>query len=245
MSFTGKVALITGGSKGIGKAVVQQLAAAGAKVVINYSSDATAADELVASIGADNAVAIKADAGSLAEIESLIKQTVDRFGKIDILVPNAGVMPMRNLESTTEEDFDKTYNLNVKGPFFLAQKAVPHMPSGSHIVFISTTLCTASFVQPPYLLYCSTKGAIEQMTRIVAKELAPKGINVNCVAPGPTSTELFLRGKPKPMLDTIAGFSPFNKLGTPEDIAEGILFLAGEGSKWVAGQTLRVNGGAV
>ena len=121
MSFKGKVALITGGSKGIGKAVAEKLAAAGASVAINYSSDSAAADSLVSSIGSDKALALKADAGNIKELDGLVKQTVDKFGKIDILIPNAGILPMRDLEGTTEEDFDNTYNINVKGPYFLAQ----------------------------------------------------------------------------------------------------------------------------
>jgi 3-oxoacyl-[acyl-carrier protein] reductase len=123
MSFplAGKVALITGASKGIGAAAVLELAKQGAKVVINYSSDAAPAEELVARLGAENAIAVKADAGSVKEIERLVQTTVDRFGKIDIVVANAGIMPMRDLESTTEEDFDRTVGLNVKGPYFLVQ----------------------------------------------------------------------------------------------------------------------------
>lgn len=121
LPLAGKVALVTGASKGIGAAAVLELAKQGAKVVINYSSDAAPAEELVARLGAENAIAVKADAGSVKEIERLVQTTVDRFGKIDIVVANAGIMPMRDLESTTEEDFDRTVGLNVKGPYFLVQ----------------------------------------------------------------------------------------------------------------------------
>ena len=121
MSFAGRVALVTGGSKGIGRAVAQQLAAKGASVAINYSSDSAAAEELVSSIGSEKALALKADAGDVKALDDLVKQTVDKFGKIDILIPNAGILPMKDLEGTTEEDFDKTYAINVKGPYFLAQ----------------------------------------------------------------------------------------------------------------------------
>ena len=117
------------------------------------------------------------------------------------------------------------------------------MPESSHIILISTSLCTASVVSPTYLLYNTTKGAIEQMTRVMSKDLARKGISVNAVAPGPTGTELFLRGKSEQVLKTIAGFSPHNRIGVPEEIADGIAFLSGEGSRWVSGQVLRVNGG--
>lgn len=124
-----------------------------------------------------------------------------------------------------------------------SQKAAPHMPQGSHIVLLSTTLCTATTVQAPYLLYNSTKGAIEQMTRVMCKDLAPKGIAVNAVSPGPTGTELFYKGKSEQMLKTIAGFSPMGRIGKPEEIAEAIVWLSSASSSWVSGQVLRANGG--
>ena len=238
-SLTGKVALITGASKGIGKATAVRLAQQGARVVATYGSDAAAAEELVKDV--KGALAIRSNAGSVTEIDALIKEVVTRCGKIDILVLNAGVLPMKDLEHTTEEDFDKAFALNVKGPYFLAQKAAPHMAPGSHIIFLSTTQCAASTVQPNYLLYNSTKGAIEQMTRVMAKDLGRKEIYVNAVAPGPTATELFFKGKTKQMIKMIAGFSPMNRIGEPEEIAEAIAYLSG--SRWVAGQVLRVNGG--
>lgn len=117
------------------------------------------------------------------------------------------------------------------------------MPEGSHIVLISTTQCTATTVQPPYLLYNSTKGAIEQMTRVMCKDLASKGISVNAVSPGPTSTDLFMKGKSEQMLQTIAGFSPFHRIGKPEEIAEAIVWLSSGSSSWVTGQIIRANGG--
>ncbi|GAM37313.1 short chain dehydrogenase/reductase [Talaromyces pinophilus] len=243
MSYAGKVAVITGGSKGIGRATAEQFVALGAKVVINYSSDSAAADEVVQKLGQDNVLSIKADAGSVAGVKQIIDETVARFGKIDILVPNAGWMPMANLEAVTEELFDQIYSINVKGPLFLAKAAVPHMPQGSHIVFISTSLCHSANIVPPQLLYVSTKGAIEQFTRLLSRDLAPKGIVVNCVAPGPTATELFLRGKPDALVDAIKKQSPFNRLGTPEEIAEAIVFMSG--TSWVAGQTLKANGSLI
>ncbi|KAL8997977.1 MAG: hypothetical protein Q9169_002899 [Polycauliona sp. 2 TL-2023] len=243
--LTGKVALITGASKGIGKATALRLAKNGANVVIGYSSDPTSAEELVKTIGNDRAVAVKADVSHVAEIERLVKQAVDKFGKIDILIPNAGVAPMKDLEQTTEEDFDYTMALNVKGPYFLCQKAAPHMAPGSHIVLLSTSLCINSGITPNYLLYVTSKGAIEQMTRVMAKDVARKGINVNAIAPGPTGTELFYKGKTQQLIDMIAGFSPFKKLGEPEEIADGIALLCGSDSRWVSGQVLRVNGAAM
>lgn len=178
--LAGKVALITGGSKGIGAATALQLSSLGCKVVINYSSDSKPADELVQKIGSSNALAIKADAGSIPEIERLVKETLawSPSGKIDILIPNAGYSNLLTLEQTTEEEFDKTYNINVKGVYFLVQKAVPHMEKGGKVILISTSLCGVSTITPNYLLYVSSKGATEQMVRVLAKDLGTKGINV-------------------------------------------------------------------
>lgn len=243
--LSGKVALVTGGSKGIGASTVAALVKLGAKVVINYSRDAAAADALVTKLGADKAYAVQADAGSVQGIESLVQATVDKYGKIDILIPNAGILPMKTVGNTTEADFDRTFALNVKGPYFLVQKALPYMASGSSIVFISTTQNHASTVAGPYTLYCATKGAIEQLVRVLSKDLlASKGINVNAIAPGPTGTELFYEGKSEQLLKIIAGMSPRNRIGTPDEIADAIVFLCGEGARWISGQTIRVNGGA-
>lgn len=240
-SLADKVALVSGGSKGIGRATALGLAAAGASVVVNYSSDDAAAEEVVNSIGGKNAVAIKADVGTMAGVESLVQKTVDRFGKIDILIASGAVLPMKDLEHSTEEDFDRTFAVNVKGPYFLCQKAVPHMPRGSHIVLCSTTLTAASTVTPPYVLYVATKGAIEQMTRVLCKDLGKKGILVNAVAPGPTGTELFYEGKSEETLKMFAGLNPQGRIGTPEEVAETIVFMSR--APWISGQVVRVNGG--
>lgn len=259
MSLAGKVALITGASKGIGKATALRLARDGARVVINYSSDKQAADEVVQQIGDSHAVAIKADASKVSDIEFLVKQTVDLLGRIDILIPCAGMLPMSPLEATSEELFDKIFALNVKGPYFLAQvcsgpiprtpqltvcqKAAPHMQSGSHIILISTTLTAASTVMPPYLPYLATKGAIEQMVRVMSKDLGKKGICVNAVSPGPTGTELFLKNQNEQTLKMLSSMNPRGRIGEPEEIADTIAFLSGNDSRWVTGQNLRVNGG--
>ena len=241
--LSGKVAIVTGGSKGIGAATCLALAKAGAAVVLNYSSDETAANQIVEKVGGDRAIAVKGDASSVEFIEALVKQTVDKFGKIDIIIPNAGILPMNNLENTTEALFDKCFALNVKGPYFLVQKAAPHMSPGSRVILLSTSLNVASIVGPNYLLYTATKGAIDQMVRVMSKDLAAKGIMVNAVAPGPTATELFLKGKPEQLLKTIAGWNPQGRLGEPEDIADVMVFLSGPGSRWLTGQRIPVNGG--
>ncbi|KAL6231244.1 hypothetical protein BDW75DRAFT_220718 [Aspergillus navahoensis] len=242
MSLSGKVALITGASKGIGKATAQRLASEGASLVVNYNTDASSAQALVKDIGEDRALAVQADVSKLADIDRLVEAAVAKFGKIDILIPNAGILPMRDLEHTTEEDFDFTYNLMVKGPYFLAQKAAKHIPPGGRIILVSTGVTVLSNIAPAYLLYATAKAAVEQMARVMAKDLARNGILVNCIAPGPTTTGLFLNGKSEQVLNTVAGFSPFNRIGEPEEIANALYFLCSKDSSWISGQTIRVNG---
>lgn len=242
--LAGKTALITGASKGIGASTALELASLGCKVIINYSSDPSPAEALVQKIGSTQAIAIRANAASIPDIERLVKESIAwSGGKIDILIPNAGISKMATVEQTTEEDFDLTYNLNVKGPYFLVQKALPYMPPGSSIVLLSTSLCAWSGITPNYLLYVSSKGAIEQMVRVLAKDLGAKGINVNAVSPGPTGTDLFFQGKSEELVTRIASSNPFQRIGEPVEIARGIVYLAGEGGKWVNGQVLRINGG--
>ncbi|KAI1041127.1 hypothetical protein LB505_005800 [Fusarium chuoi] len=244
MSLERQVVLVTGGSKGIGKAVVERVVADGANVVINYSSDNKPAEELVSKIGSERALAFKADVSNISEIEKLVQATVEKFGKIDCVMANAACAPMNDLESTTEEDFDKAFNLNVKGPYFLVQKAVKYMPRDGRVILVSSGVLHQSQVAPRYLLYASSKGSVEQMTRILAKDLGPKGITVNAIAPGPTATEMFFQGKSQELIDTIAGFSPLGRLGKPEEIAALAAFLAGPTSSWVSGQVIGANGGS-
>ncbi|KAL0631888.1 hypothetical protein Q9L58_009240 [Maublancomyces gigas] len=241
--LTGKIALVTGASKGIGKSVAENLIAQGATVVINYSRDPAPADALVAKFGADRSFAIKADVSIVSESQRLVSETIAKYGKIDILVLNAGVLPNKDLAGTTEEDFDRSFGVNVKGPYFITQAAAPHIPEGGKVIFFSTSLTAVSMLMPSYLLYIATKGAIEQMTRALAKDLGRRGITVNCISPGPTGTDLFYQGKPDALIKTIASWNPMNRIGSPEEIAKVVGFLAGPESDWVNGQNLRANGG--
>lgn len=241
----GKLALITGASRGIGAATALHLSSLGAKVVINYSTSAALADALVRKIGSSNAIAIQADASSLPSISRLVDETLawGGTGKIDILIANAAEGATGNaLDTTSEEDFDRVVGLNVKGPFFLVQKAAPYMPPGSHILLFSSSLTRFSLVSPNYLLYIATKGAIEQMTRVLARDLGRKGVLVNAVGPGPTGTELFRKGKSEELIGAIEGWSPMGRLGGVEDVVRTVEALVG-GNTWVTGQVVFCNGG--
>ncbi|OBZ11899.1 3-ketoacyl-ACP reductase [Bacillus sp. FJAT-27264] len=244
-NLSGKVAVVTGSSRGIGREIAEELARNGAKVVVNYSSSPDKAEEVVSGIkqNGGEAVAIQADISSVAQLEKLFEETVKAFGALDILVNNAGVMMTKPLAAVTEEDFDKQFSINVKGTFFAIQQAVKHMGQGGRIINFSTSVAGVMF--PTYSVYAGSKGAVEQFTRQLAKELGPKGITINAVAPGPVNTELFTVGKSEEQIDGIRKMNAFGRLGEPEDIAGAVVFLASDASGWVTGQTLRVNGGMV
>lgn len=241
----GKVAIVTGASRGIGREIAERLAENGAKVVVNYASSPAKAEEVVGIIkqGGGEARAIQADISQVAEIERLFRETIEAYGGIDILVNNAGIMTTKPIAAMTEEDFDQQFAINVKGTYFAIQQAFRHMNSGGRIINFSTSVAGQMF--PTYSVYAGTKGAVEQFTRQLAKEFGPKGITINAVAPGPINTELFTVGKSEEQIAGIVNMNAFGRLGEPDDIAGVVLFLASEESKWITGQTLRVNGGFV
>jgi 3-oxoacyl-[acyl-carrier protein] reductase len=242
--LTGKVALVTGASRGIGRATAIKLAKEGANVVINYVSSAGAANEVVNEIGTDRAIAVQADVTKSSDIRSLIKQTVDRFQRIDVLVLNAGLLLQNgSLDVVDEEIFDQLFAANVKAPLLMTQEAVQHIPDGGRVLLFSSSLTAASGITPNYLLYAATKGAIEQMTRVLAKDLGRRGITVNTISPGPIGTDAYFVDKTEQMVQMQKSFSPMGRLGNPEDVANVIAFLASDESQWVNGQNIRINGG--
>ncbi|WEG13272.1 SDR family oxidoreductase [Pullulanibacillus sp. KACC 23026] len=243
--LAGKVAIITGASRGIGRAIAEQLANLGAKVVVNYSSNAEKAQAVVEGINQNGgeAIAIQADLSQVAGVEALFAQTLEAFKKVDILVNNAGVSIYKAIHEVTEEDYDKQFNLNVKGTFFACQQAMKYMEEKGRIINLSTSVVGQMF--PTYSVYAGTKGAVEQFTRQLAKEFALKKITINAVAPGPVNTELFNVGKTEAQLEGLRKSIAFGRIGEPEDIANVIEFLASEQSEWITGQTIRVNGGFI
>ncbi|KUL87745.1 hypothetical protein ZTR_05877 [Talaromyces verruculosus] len=245
MTISGQVVVVAGASKDIGKAIALRAAAEGASVVINYMSDTKAANNLAMQIGNDRALAIQADISKTEEIDRLVEATVSRFGHIDVLIPNAAFVPEVNLKTLTEDDFDRAFAVNVKGPCFLAKQALPYMRPGSSIIFISTDMTESSTVPSQFLLYVSTKGAMNQMVRALTRDLAEKGIRVNAISPGPTNTEALHKAMSDEKLRIVASHTPFNKIGEPDEIASAVSLLWGKDSAWVTGQILKVNGGYI
>lgn len=240
-----KVAIVTGASRGIGAAVALRLANDGFSVVINYSGNAAPATELVNRIESSggSACAIRADVSDKEAVHLLFDGAEARFGGIDVLVNNAGIMLLAPLAETDETAFDRQIAVNLKGSFNTMREAALRLRSGGRIINFSSSV--VGMLQPGYSVYAATKAAVEAMTSILAKELRGRAISVNAVAPGPTATDLFLNGKPPEVIDRLAKLAPLERLGEPDDIASTVAFLAGPDGGWINGQTLRANGGII
>ncbi|SEH30458.1 SDR family oxidoreductase [Chryseobacterium culicis] len=238
-----KVAVVTGSSKGIGAAIALRLAQEGARVVVNYSGNKAAADETVSGITSSGgeAIAIKADVSRKEEVIRLFTESIEHFGNVDIWVNNAGVMINALIKDLSEEQLEKQLDINFKGVFYSLQQAAAQLSDNGSIINLSSTVTRTAF--PTYGVYAATKAAVEQMSRIFAKEIGSRGINVNCVLPGPTGTDLFLKGKSEEQIKQLASSNAFGRLGTPEDIAEVVAFLASDQAKWISGQSIGANGG--
>jgi 3-oxoacyl-[acyl-carrier protein] reductase len=240
----GKVAIITGASRGIGRAIAERLAAAGAAVVVNHRASAAQAAATVAAIerAGGRALAVEADVGSAAEVRRLVETTVERLGRLDILVNNAGVGKRTAMADMTEQEFDWTMSVNARGPMFAIQAAVPRMGSGGRIINISSCGTHVAQVTGLLAVYQMSKGALEQLARCYVKELGRRGITINSVLPGFVETEL-ASDTPKAYKDALVERTALGRLGTPEDIAEVVSFLASDAARWVTGETISVSGG--
>lgn len=240
-----KTAIVTGASRGIGREIALKLAQTGFNVVVNYNSNSDSANEVVKEIEklGQKALAVQANVGNVTDTAKLFDQAIEKFGEVNVLVNNAGLMITQPINEVTEEIFDRQFQVNVKGTYFMLQNAFNKLANNGAIVNISTSVNGQMF--PTYSVYAGTKGAVEQFTRQLAKEFGPKQININAIAPGPTGTDLFLNGKSQTQIDQLASLNAFNRLGKPDDIAEVVNWLVSPEAKWVNGQTLRVNGGFI
>jgi 3-oxoacyl-[acyl-carrier protein] reductase len=243
MSLQGKVALVTGSSRGIGRAIVERLRRDGAAVVVNYARRAEEAREVVAGIerAGGRAISVQADVSKVADVVRLFDQAFAHFGRLDILVNNAGIIIYKRLIDITEPEYDRLMGINVKGTFFACQQAAKRLADGGRIINLSTSI--TALMLPTYAVYAASKGAVEQITRVLAKELGSRKITVNAVSPGPTDTELFGEGKTEEEKNRMAQMAALGRLGQPADIADVVAFLASDDARWVTGQNIRVNGG--
>ncbi|PPS82391.1 SDR family oxidoreductase [Streptomyces sp. MH60] len=240
-----RVAIVTGGSRGIGRAVARKLAEDGLAVVVNYAHGAAAADETVAAItgSGGRALAVQADVAEEKEVAALFDRAEEEFGGVDVVVNAAGRMTLSPIADLDLAALDAMHRTNIRGTFVVAQQAARRLRAGGSFVGFSTSVVGAQF--PTYGGYAASKGAVEAMTMILARELRGRDITVNTVAPGPTATDLFLDGKTPEQIDRLAKTPPLERLGTPEDIAAVVAFLGSPAGHWVNGQILRANGGLV
>jgi len=244
--LAGKTALVTGASKGIGAAIAKHLAAAGASVVVNYASSKTGAEKVVSEITAagGKAVALQGDVAKPAEINRLVSETKNAFGQIDILVNNAGVYEFAPLEAITPEHYHRQFNVNVLGLLLTTQEAVKHFPANSGTVVNISSVVT-SLTPPASAVYTGTKGAVDAITGVLAKELAPRKIRVNALNPGIVTTEgtqsVGIIGSP--METSIVAQTPLGRVGQPDDIAKAAVFLASDDSGWITGEVMHASGG--
>jgi 3-oxoacyl-[acyl-carrier protein] reductase len=240
-----RAAIITGASRGIGAAVAERLAKDGFSVVVNYAGSEAEASALVNRITSAGAHAItaKADVSKADEVSRMFEVAEKEFGGVDVLVNNAGIMLLSTIGSTDDTAFDRQIAVNLKGTFNGLREAAKHLRKNGRIINFSTSVVGLKL--ETYGVYAATKAAVEALTGILSKELRGRSITVNAIAPGPTATDLFLHGKSQELIDRMAKMNPLERLGTPQDIAAAVSFLAGPDGGWINGQVLRANGGMI
>jgi len=238
-----KVAIVTGASGGIGGSIAKRLAKDGFSVVVHYAGNPAPAQAMVADLKAAGVqgIAVQADVGNAEEVERLFKESMDAFGRPDVVVHCAGIMPLFSIASGDVAAFDKVIATNLRGTFLVFAQAAQHVPDGGRIMAFSSSVLARSF--PTYGAYIASKAGVEGLVHVLANELRGRNITVNAVAPGQVRTELFLKGKSDALIDELRKMNPLERLGEPEDFARVVSFLAGPEGGWINSQVLRVNGG--
>ncbi|WP_277964146.1 SDR family oxidoreductase [Pseudomonas sp. RIT-To-2] len=243
MNPSSRSAIVTGASRGIGRAIALRLAADGFQVVINYAGNTAKAQEVVAAIQASGgqAVAVQADVSQPDDVQRLFASTQQAFGGVDVVVHSAGVMAMAPIATDSLDAFDRMLHVNLRGAFLVLAEAARHVRDAGRVIALSSSVIAKSF--PQYGPYIASKAGVEGLARVLANELRGRRISVNAVAPGPVGTELFLEGKSAEQIAQLGRAAPLERLGEPEDIAAVVAFLAGPDGGWVNGQVVRANGG--
>ncbi|KAM0980343.1 hypothetical protein ACFX13_013911 [Malus domestica] len=253
LPLNGRVAIVTGGSRGIGRAIAAHLHSLGAKVVVNYaSSNSAQADQLVSELNQttpkSQAIAVRADISDPDQVKQLFDKAEQEFGtQLHIVVNSAGALDPKypSVANTAVEDWDNTFNVNTKGAFLVSREAANRVMRGGGGRIIMITSSVVGRLPPGYAAYAASKTAVETMVKILAKELKGTGITANCVAPGPVATEMFFAGKSEEMVKGIEDACPLGRLGEPKDVCGIVGFLAADAGEWVNGQVIRINGGFV
>ena len=241
----GKVALVTGSARGIGAEIALTLAKAGAKVIVNYAQNQAAADRVCAAIteAGGECLAVRADVSDPAAVRQLFTAAIERFQQIDILVNNAGVLVFKEIAEISDDEFDRIVDINFKSVFYTLREAAAKLADHGRIVTVSSTV--TRLMLPKYGAYAATKAAVEQLTRIFAREAGKRGITANIVSPGPVDTELFRSGKTPADIERMAAMAALGRLRATDDIAQVVLFLVSDEARWITGQNIGVNGGII
>ncbi|MFG6177873.1 SDR family oxidoreductase [Halomonas sp. THAF12] len=239
----GKVALVTGASRGIGRSIALKLVEDGFRVVVNYAGNEALANQVVADIHdqGGQALAVQADIRDATSVTRLFERVLETWGRLDVVINNAGSMEMADIATDNVAALDRMWNTNLRGSWLVMAKAAETLGEGGRIIALSSSVLAKSF--PGYGAYIASKAGVEGLVKVLANELRGRQITVNGVAPGPVETELFLEGKSDEQVQRLAGLTPLERLGQPEDIADVVAFLAGPSGRWVNGQILRANGG--
>ena len=238
-----KTALVTGASRGIGRAIAERLAKDGFTVIVNYAGNVASAEETVQAIvnAGGKAVAVQADIANEADVQRLFTETMAINQRLDVVVHSAGIMPLTKITPAGIADFDKVINTNLRGGFLVLAHAAENISEGGRIVALTSSVLAKSF--PTYGPYIASKAGMEGLVHVLANELRGRNVTVNAVAPGPTGTDLFLQGKSEEQIKALGNLSPLERIGTPAEIANTVAFLAGPDGSWVNSQVVRVNGG--